>query len=444
MKSLLQLVVPLFLVAPLLHAQDSIRVAPLEYPDSTLRVANIILVGNELTRDFVIEREMSLRVGSLISREAIAYDINRIYSLQLFSKVDIQVVPDSATATLLVMVSERWYFYPFPIVGFRDHTWQHIYYGAGVVHTNFRGRKELVNAQAAAGYDPYVSLQYINPLIDVENNLYFSSRLAYSLQRNKSLLSLVAGPNFDERHIGAEITLGKRFSLFSTATTTLEYTHLNVSDNQAGRTLSPDGTDQFFAIHGMYLYDTRDLSEYSRIGTLARFTVSKYGLGGMYVNYQRYSVDLRRYIPVYFNSSFAFRLFGSAVQGGTVPNYGHSFFGYSDRIRGRFRTIVEGENVLGAKGELRIPLISPRYIRIEQIPIEQFRDIRYALYFAFFADAGTVWYREQPLAMNSFLSGFGAGLHFLLSYSFVARIEYAFGGPGLHNGEVILDLGAAL
>ena len=444
MKLLARFAVPLFLLAPLLPAQDSVSVAPHEYPDSTLRVANIVFVGNELTKDFVMEREMSLKVGSIVSREAIAYDINRIYSLQLFSKVDIQVVPDSATATLLVMVSERWYFYPFPIVGFRDHTWQHIYYGAGVVHTNFRGRKELVNAQAAGGYDPYASLQYINPLVDAENNLYFSTRLSYSLQRNKSLLSLFVGPNFDEKLIGAEVTLGKRFSLFSTATTTLEYTHLSVSNNAAGRTLSPNGTDEYFALHGMYLYDTRDLSEYSRLGTLARFTVSKYGLGGKYVNYQRYSVDLRRYIPVYFNSSFAFRLFGSAVQGGTVPNYGHSFFGYGDRIRGRFRTIIEGENILGTKGELRIPLITPRYIRVDQIPVEQFRDIRYALYFAFFGDAGTVWYRKQPLAINNFLSGFGAGLHFLLSYSFVARVEYAFGGPGFHNGEVILDLGAAL
>ena len=444
MKLLPRLTVLLFLLAPLLHAQDSIRVAPLEYPDSTLRVVNIIFVGNELTKDFVMEREMSLKVGAIISREAVAYDINRIYSLQLFSKVDIKVIPDSSSATLLVMVSERWYFYPFPIVGFRDHTWEHIYYGAGVVHTNFRGRKELVNAQVAAGYDPYASVQYINPLIDVENNLYFSTRLSYSLQRNKSLISLFTGPNFDEKHIAGEVTLGKRFSLFSTATTTLEYTHLSVSDNQAGRTLSPDGTDQFLALHGMYLYDTRDLSEYSRLGTLARFTISQYGLGGRYVNYQRYSVDFRRYVPVYFNSSFVFRLFGSAVQGGTVPNYGHSFLGYYERIRGRFRTIVEGENMIEAKGELRIPLISPRYIRIDQIPVEQFRDVRYALYFAFFGDAGTVWYREQPLAMNNFLSGFGAGLHFLLSYSFVARIDYAFGGPGFHNGEAILDLGAAL
>ena len=428
----------------LLRSQDSTQASFTEYPDSSLHVASIIIAGNELTKDFVIEREMSLKPGALVTREAVAFDINRIYSLQLFNKVDIQVIPDSMTATLVVLVSERWYFYPFPILGIKDHTWSHIYYGAGVVHTNFRGRREKVSAQVALGYDPFVSLQYVNPLIDSENNLYFASRLSYSLQRNKSLLSLSNGPNFDEKQQDAQVTLGKRFTLFSTATATLEYTRLSVSDNRAGRTLSPDGTDHFVSVSAGYIYDTRDLSEYSRLGTLASFGVSKYGIGDRFVNYQRYGMDFRRYIPLYYNSSFVFRLFGSAVQGGSVPNYGHTFFGYSDRIRGRFRTIVEGENIVGGKAEFRFPLIGPHYIRLDQIPIEQFRDVRYALYFSLFGDAGTVWYRTQPLALDTFLSGFGAGLNFLLSYSFVARAEYAFGGPGFHHGEVILDLGASL
>lgn len=444
MKPAFFLLLILVFCSQTMSAQDSTRFAPLEYPDSTLRIANIIFVGNELTKEYVIEREMSLKVGSLLTKEALAYDINRIYSLQLFSKVEINVVPDSTTATLLVVVNERWYFYPFPIAGIKDHDWSHIYYGAGVVHTNFRGRRELVNIQFAVGYDPRVSLQYVNPLIDAEYDLFFSTRFSYSVQRNKSLLSLSGGPNFDEKHWGAEATLGKRFSLYSTAMTTFEYTRLSVSDNLAGRTLSPGGTDEFPALHTTYTYDTRDLSEYSRIGTLARLTISQYGFGDAYVDYQRYSMDFRRYIPMYFNTGLALRFFGSLVQGGRVPNYGHVFFGYSDRIRGRFKTISEGDDIVGTKAEVRIPLLSPRYMRIDAIPVEQFRDIRYGLYFVLFGDAGTTWYRTDPLAVNNFLSGFGAGLHLLLSYSFVARVEYAFGGPGFYNGQLILDLGAAL
>lgn len=433
----------LFLWVPLL-SQDSTQIVPPDFPDSTLHVSNVIIAGNELTQDFIIEREMSLKPGSLLTREAVAYDINRIYSLQLFNKVDIRVIPDSTTAILIVLVSERWYFYPFPILGIRDHTWEHVYYGAGVVHTNFLGRKELVNIQGALGYDPYLSVQYTNPVIDAEHNLYFSTRFAYSLLKNQSLDSLMNVPNFDQRLEDAQVTLGKRFSLFSTATTTLEYTHLSVTDNRAGRTLSPNGTDQYFALHVLYTYDTRDLSEYSSRGTLAKLGISKYGIDNQYVDYQRYSLDFRRYIPLYLNSTFAFRIFASAVQGGDIPSYGHVYFGYGDRIRGRFWTITEGDDIIGAKSELRLPLIGPSYVRIDEIPIEQFRDVRYALYASLFGDAGSVWYRSQPVALNNFLSGFGVGLNFLLSYSFVARTEYAFGGPGFHHGEFILDLGASL
>jgi outer membrane protein assembly factor BamA len=157
-------------------AQDSAQVALPDFPDSALHVSSIVIGGNELTKDFIIEREMSLKVGSLLTREAVAYDINRIYSLQLFNKVDIHVVPDSTTATLIVFVSERWYFYPFPIAGFKDHSWTHFYYGAGVVHTNFRGRNELVNTQFALGYDPYASVQYVDPAFDPDHNLYFSTK----------------------------------------------------------------------------------------------------------------------------------------------------------------------------------------------------------------------------------------------------------------------------
>ena len=425
-------------------AQDSTLTAQEDFPDSALRVSSVVIGGNELTKDFIIEREMSLKVGSLVTHEAVAYDINRIYSLELFNKVDIHVVPDSTTATLIVYVSERWYFYPFPIAGFKDHEWTHFYYGAGVVHTNFRGRNELVNTQFALGYDPYVSLQYVDHSFDPDDNLYLSTKASYSIQKNLSLVSLDSGPNFDEKLIDGQVAFGKRFSLYTTATITIEYTNLSVSDNRAGRTLSPTGTDNFFSLHADYVYDTRDLGEYSRLGTLTTFDISKYGVGNHYVDYQRYTADVRRYIPVYYNSSFAFRLFGSMVQGGDDPNYGHVFFGYGERIRGRFQTIVEGDDILGAKAELRIPVISPAYLRVDEIPIEQFRDIRYALYFTIFGDAGTVWYRNQPVAVDNFLSGFGAGLNLLFSYSFVGRVEYAFGGPGFHNGQVILDLGASL
>jgi outer membrane protein assembly factor BamA len=425
---------------------QEITIPSFSFPDSTYRVGAVIIIGNELTKQYIIEHEMVLKQDSLITHQGVQYDINRIYSLRLFTKVDITVVPDSKElATLIVRVNERWYFYPFPVLGIKDRDFTKIYYGAGIIHNNVAGENVQMFGSFAFGYDPYVSVGYTNPLVDIENRIFFSLRAYYTEQRNRSLLSLAGAPNFDEIRTGGSIGIGKRSSLFTTVAMSVEYLNLKVTDNRAGRTLSPSGRDEFYSLHASYLYDTRDLREYPSEGTVISLGVSKHGLFENDVDYQRYNIDLRRYLPFTGNLVLAGRLFSSLSSGGAVPNYGHVFFGYVEQIRGHFKTVREGEQIIGSVMEMHYPIITPRYIRLDFMPFEQFRDVRYALYCAVFADAGNTWYRTEPLALNTFSAGYGAGIHLHLAYSAVARIE--FGIPyrkPFSKGEIILDLGAAL
>ncbi len=424
-----------FCAAPaVLHASDTVQA----YPDSSLVVSDIVFAGNDITKEYVIEREMSLKPGSMITYDAVQYDIERIYSLQLFTKVNITVLPtDSVSARLLVSVSERWFFYPFPVVGLKDNNWKHIYYGLGVAHNNVGGHAVQAAIQGVFGYDPFVSLSFFHPTLSADNSLFLSSRLSYSVQKNKSLLSQAGGVNFDEYRSDADVGVGKRLSRFSAVSVDIEYFRLTVSDNKAGRTLSSDATDEFVSINAGYKYDTRDLAEYPGRGSLVRLGISKSGFRGE-VDYQRYSFDYRRYIPTYGDVVVTGRVFGNLAAGGRVPNYAHVYFGYGDRIRGHYNEILEGEQILGTSAELHIPLLSPRYYRVALMPIEQFRDIRYAFNLVLFADAGTVWNRHNGPNIHAVTSGFGAGVHMLFAYSFVFRLEYAFrenfkGGEGIFN-----------
>jgi len=224
-----------------------------------------------------------------------------------------------------------------------------------------------------------------------------------------------------------------------------EFLNLHVSDNRAGRTLSTNGRDEFYSLHAAYFYDTRDLKEYAKYGTLLSLGISKYGLLEKDVDYQRFGIDYRRFIPTWNDIVLAGRVFTSLASGGRIPNYGHTFFGYNERIRGHFNTILEGDQIAGATIETHFPLISPRYFHFGFIPFEQFKDIRFAVNAALFADAGNSWYRDEPLALNRMYSGYGVGIHLLLAYSAVARIEFGipYGKP-FSQGEIILDLGAAL
>lgn len=437
--------VRLLLFVTIAYGQE-VTIPKFHWPDSTYRVGQVIYIGNELTKSYIIEEEMSLKPGSLITHEAAQFDINRIYSLRLFTKVEVQVIPDSEdVATLSVVVSERWYFYPFPVLGLKDRDFSKYYYGLGLAHNNVGGNNVQMYGAFGLGYDPFVSINYINPHVDVQNKIFFSFRAYYTEQQNRSLVSLAGASNFNENRSGIEMTLGKRYSLFTMITMKLEYINLSVTNNFSGRTLSPNGRDEFYSLHSSYFYDTRDLKEYASYGTYIGLGISKFGLFEKEVNYQRIGIDIRRYVPTWYDVVIAGRVFGNVAGGGRIPNYGHTFFGYSERIRGYFDTILEGEQIVGTSLEAHIPIISPRYIKLDFIPLEQFRDFRYAVNLAFFADAGKTWYRTEPFALNSVYSGYGAGVHLLLAYSFVGRIEYAvpYGNP-FSQGEIILDLGAAL
>jgi outer membrane protein assembly factor BamA len=420
-------------------AQDSTSIVSSTMQPVT--IDRIVIKGNRVTKDYIILREMSLKPGDTLTLKAAEYDKNRIYSLGLFNRVELSYHVTDHGATLYVDVSERWYIFPYVVLGFKDRDWGKLYYGLGILHDNFRGRNEKISASFAFGYDPFLSLQYRNPLLSLESNLFLSSRLFYTRERNKSLVSEQSGPNFDEDRYGVEGTLGKRLDIFRLASVTLGYQVLTVSQNEEGRTLSPSGRDAFITLGLGYAYDTRDLFEYPSKGTYVGVSLVKYGFGESHVNYYRISMDSREFVPTLDGVILAGRLALSVAGGGTVPNYDHVYFGYDNRIRGHFKEVYEGEDIAGGSLELRVPILPVRFFKIDAIPIPEFGLWRFGVYAALFGDVGKVWYRGDSFNLHGLLRGYGVGLDFLLPYSAVFRVEYALNE--VRRGEFIFDLSSS-
>ena len=399
--------------------------------DSSRTVSRIVIVGNDITKDHVILWEMSTKVGSLLDVDALEQDRKRIYSLQLFNKVDVDYVLDGAEATVTVKVSERWYIFPFPIIGFKYHDIKNVYYGAGLLHQNFRGRNEKLVASAAFGFDPWYNFSYQNPRLTDDDDLFLRMQIGSSHVRNQN--SEVV--EYDQTLFFGNASIGKRFGLFTTVTGTLGYEEWKVGDMQPGRTLSSTGKDHYIVLGASYMYDGRDLREYPLAGDYVALSATKYGLGESEVDLFRTMIDLRRYGSLGGDVSLCARAFGSFLGGGLCPPYQHAYFGYFERIRGYYTEILEGEDQVGGSLELRLPILKPRYITVSlpSLPPE-FSVWRYGVYAAIFADVGTTWYRTAPNV--PWYAGYGAGLHFLLPYSFVVRTEYAFNEQG--RGEFIL------
>lgn len=83
--------------------------------DSLFVVKEIRISGNDITKEYVIRREMKLHDGDTLRQEVIKRDKDRIYNLGLFNKVDIEYSVEDKQATVFVVVSERWYLLPYPV-----------------------------------------------------------------------------------------------------------------------------------------------------------------------------------------------------------------------------------------------------------------------------------------------------------------------------------------
>lgn len=406
--------------------------------DSSLTISKIVIAGNETTKDYVILREMTTKIGAPLDSLALERDKKQIYSLQLFNKVDINYAIEGNEATVFVSVSERWYIFPIPIIGFRYRDLKKIYYGASLIHQNFRGRNEKIMASAVFGYDGWFNLAYQNPKLTSDDDIFLRSEAGFQHVRN---LNTSAG-EYDQRLTAGNVELGKRFGLHQTFFFLVGYDQWDVSNPQSGWTVSPTGKDHFITLGATYLYDRRDIREYATAGSYAASSVTKSGLGESEVNLFRYGIDLRGYVPLGDDFSLCGRGFGSFLSGGNSPTYLHAYFGYYDRIRGYYSTVLEGEDILGGSLELRFPLLKPRYktVSIRFLPPE-FSVWRYGLYAALFADGGTTWYRTQQVFQVPWYAGYGGGLHFLLPYSIVVRTEYALNQHG--RGQFVLGFGAS-
>jgi outer membrane protein assembly factor BamA len=439
MKTLLVAVV---LCATLAFSQERDSTAAPPAPDTLRHVLSVTVTGNTRTKDFVILREMTLRPGAPISRELIEYDKNRIYSLGLFNRVEIYAMPkDSAGADLLVDVNERWYLFPYPIFGLKDRDWGKAFYGVGLLHNNFRGRNEKLFASFIFGFDPSVSLYYRNAFLDETGTYFLEGRLSVSRVRNRSVEAKRLLGDFDERHFNTSATVGRRFGISHTVWASLGYEVVNIPDNRLSQTLSPDGIDAYPVATAGYSLDTRDLREYPASGDYFRAGISKFGWPSKPLDLVRYAADVRHFAPLPFGTTLGVRVFTDLVAGGRTPTYNRVYFGYGERIRGHFKEVMEGENQFGAVAEFRVPLLTPRYFSVGFLPRE-FGLWRFGISAAVFADAGTVWFRGQPFALNDLAKGYGAGIHFLLPYSVVLRTEVAWNEA--RRSQFIIDVGTSL
>ncbi len=405
-------------------------------------IDSVEIRGNKITENDIILRELTFEKGDTVSNYTVEYDRERIFSLGIFTRVDLYVKRIDEINILVIDVDESWYIYPLPFVELKDRDWKKFSYGLDLVVQNFRGRNELLQVRGSLGYDPSILLSYYKPEIIKGSDIYFNSLLSYSSIRNKSSIAeYLYGGQFDQKIFQILITIGKRFGSYHRFGVNFGYNYVASPVFIKGISASDERIDRMPIVGATYSYDSRDLAQFPKNGIYAAAGIQFKGLGLNGIKYQVANIDFREYRPVIDNLYFKWRFATRITFGNLVPYYDFSFLGYQERVRGHFNDVQEGNNYYIGSAEFYYPLIKDINVNLDFVPLipKSLLSYRIALYSGVFGDAGVAKLRHQKLNFNDFQSGYGLGLTLLILPYNAVRFEFALNELGY--SEFIFDLG---
>jgi len=410
----------------------------------SLKVDSIVIKGNEKTDNFIILKELTFHSGDEVNPKILNYNRERIYSLGIFTHVDVIPLRVDSINIIEIEVRESWYIFPIPFLTLKDNDWKKLSYGIDLFVQNYRGNNEKIRLHAAFGYDPNYLISYANPYISRDENIFLNANLSYSKIKNKSdIARSLYGADFDQKISGAEIQVGKRFGLFQKLYVNLGYNVIETPFYLNGISVSGSRIDRVVTTGIGYIYDTRDLRQFPRDGLYFNTTFDFKGLNIDNINYNVFTFDIRKYFRLTKDLSLKGRIKSRLTSGDEVPYHDFSYFGYEDRVRGYYYTKREGNFSYLTSVELDYPLIKDLNISLNFIPLlpKSLFSYRIAIYAELFADAGLTRLKGETTTIKKVDSGYGAGLTFLfLPYS-VFRIEYAINDIG--RSQWILGIGAS-
>ncbi|PZR24347.1 MAG: hypothetical protein DI538_28210, partial [Azospira oryzae] len=120
-----------------LSAGDTVIVGLDTTDQRVLTLNRVLIIGNKITRDQIILRELTMKPGDTITAKhlqaTLQRDRNKIYNLRLFNTVSIRLLQlSNTTIDFLIEVDERWYTFPIPIFELSDRNfnewWQNYHH----------------------------------------------------------------------------------------------------------------------------------------------------------------------------------------------------------------------------------------------------------------------------------------------------------------------------
>jgi outer membrane protein insertion porin family len=383
-------------------------------------VVDITITGNNVTKEFVITREIRTQVGEPLDLELLEKDVVRLENLGIFASVE--VIPTEYATGVALEFSLREMPSIFPYVAFRyteENGWS---VGPAASSVNLLGRDIYLTGRLLFGGVSTFEVELKYPWI-TGNHLSVDFRAAH-LVRDQVVLE------FEEDSYEVTPWVGTYIGEHGRLKGGVSWFQMN--SDSAGRTLSPDNEDNLHRLGASVGFDRRDSYRSPHSGWWHQVEVIKTGgrLGGD-GDFWTANLDFERFQPVTAGQTLMAGILTS-LQTGTVgvdvPSYLQYFMGGANSIRG-YEFDVLGKELFG-KNQLILTIeYQFRLLRIRPIPVWKWA-FAAGLEFALFSDTGIAWSEDTDFSWNRAKTGIGLGLRFLIPAADVVRIDFAVGEDG--------------
>ena len=375
------------------------------------RVDTIIINGNKRTKNHIIRRELLHEMHSPLDSLILKEDIDRLYNLNIFSKVDINVIDN----TYYVDVVESFSIIPDLVIDYSEISkkWS---YGLGIADMNFLGLNQTLYIGGAFIGDKWIALSLDNPWV-FGDHISFSTTI-FSRNSDNPFYYF----NYDEKYFLLETGFYKGLSNKFKFGLSYHETNKNKStfSDDFYYFLNSKPLDyRYFNILFDYRYDTRDLYKDPLKGVLFGLDLS-YSKGLISDNYDitRIGVSLEQFFLLEDNHwedlvlSYQIAGFFKYPKFSRLPFYEYIYLGGEEYVRGysshydelppNFNKIIEASNIIYNHIELQSTILERK----------NYGKIEFGIDRVLFINSGIGSTYFNDFSLDNFLIGYGFGFKF--------------------------------
>ena len=430
----------------LLAKSDTISINNLKLNQaSNIIIDEIKILGNKRTKENIILRELTLKEGTIISKNkfisTIEEDKRKVINTDLFNEVEFKIeIIKKNHVIIIINVLESIYWAPIIIFELSDrnfsdwwenfnHDFSRINYGLGFYHYNISGKADEFEILFRLGFIKQFLTSYSIPYITKKQKGGVKIKFDYidydHLEYNSTdhIPIFYKSKNSLLKELSTSIEYSHRESFYNYHYFELEYYNINLND-----TLSLLNDNYFYgdkiknSLNISYEFDRdfRNFKNYPLHGFRLNALIEKIGLGIFNdINKWKASIYYSKYFEFKKQFYYSFNLstyFSSKNQPYYLYENTDQLRGYYEFIRGFEKYLIHGHSNLIYKNTIKKRIASKNF-NIEKMKFRKFKNIPINIYLKMFFDSGYVWKysnKNQNITLNNkYLHSFGIGFDFV-------------------------------